>query len=137
MQHRIDGLADRHLDIEPSRQFRDNRGGRHALDNRPPAGELRIEIMPATETKPERKIARLDGAAGKHEISYSGKTSKSLGAPALSAPQPYHLGEPAGDQRGSSIFAQSPAENDPARDCQHVLDGAADFRSRGVIRQIG
>src|SRR6266704_1421446 len=68
MQHRIDPLADRHLDAELLAQSRDGRGGGHPLYNRTAFAKRRVEALPATEGETEREIARLGRTAGQHEV---------------------------------------------------------------------
>ena len=107
MQHRIDRRGDRHLDPEPGRQARDRGGGRHPFDDRAPAGERRAEACAASERQPERIIARLGGGAGQHEIAEPGQAAEGFGAAALGDPEPDHLGQAAGDQRGAGIVAET------------------------------
>ena len=98
-----------------------------------PAGKRGAEILTATERNSERVIARLRAATGQHEIANAREPAKSFGAAALGEPQSNHLGEPAGDQRGAGILAQSAALKGPARDRQHVLHCAADFGSGRIV----
>src|SRR5258705_11811019 len=74
---------------------------------------------------------------GQYEIPHSGEATTGLGSTALGYPEPDHLRQAAGNQRCSSVVAETAPDDDAARNREDVLDRAANFGADRVLRQIG
>src|SRR6202040_731842 len=96
-----------------------------------PALRLVQGLTPA-QRHAEPAVARLIVGAGEHEIAQAGESHERVAHGAQLDAQTHHFGEPARDQRHSSVGAETHAVGDTRTDRYDVLDPASDLDTHDV-----
>src|SRR5690606_41941843 len=86
-----------------------------------------VEAAALADGQPDLPVARERAGGGEHQVAHDGEPLDGFGAPAQCLGEALDLGQPAGDERGARIGAQTQAAGDAAGNGHDVIQGAADF----------
>ena len=89
------------------------------------------------ERQAHAPVARQVARTREHEVAQSREAHQRGALPAHRRGQAPGLGEAARDQRGARVVPEAQAVARAGGDREHVLDGAADFHARDVVRLVG
>src|SRR5690606_9495350 len=116
-------------------QLQGGAGAAHAFGGHAARQDV-VEAAALADGQPDLPVARERAGGGEHQVAQAGEPLDGFGAPAQCLGEALDLGQPAGDERGARIGAQTQAVGDAAGNGHDVLQGAAHFHPDHVVAGV-
>jgi hypothetical protein len=137
VHHLVGLLDDRHFDGVALRQPAYLACRTPAFDHLADLGQCLPGRRAASQSETEAAVARLVVGTGQYQVAKTGEAHEGVTAGAEGASETQHLGQTAGDQRGTGVGAEPETVGDAGGDGQYVLDRATDLDADQVTAGVG
>jgi len=132
MAAQIGICADRHLHAVNGRQSYGLSSGGHAFGDMTEIGKYRRERFAGGKREPDPPVAGQIPGTGQDQIAHSGQAHQGFGLAAACLGQACSFGQAACDQCGARIEAETQPVRHAGRDCDDILDPAAQFGANQI-----